>query len=264
MRGRLTVWAILLAASLAAAAPARATIPVDLELVLAVDVSGSMDFDELELQREGYVEALASREVAEAIAWGAYGRIALAYLEWAGPGNQRLTVPWRAIEDAAGLRAFAGEVAGAPTIRMRGTSISAALETSLRLFEDNGFQGLRRVIDISGDGPNNMGAPVLPIRDRVLQRGITINGLPITLKHQMASGVDLDIYYEDCVIGGPGAFLMAVHEREQLATAIRQKLVLEIAGLAAAVVPAQYAPRPEPRVDCTIGERMRRYWESGP
>ena len=143
------------------AAPAIA-VPVDLELVLAVDISGSMDTDEQALQRRGYIEAFLHAEVAAAVRGGPYGRIAAAYVEWAGPGAQRVTVPWTLIETAADAEDFAAGLAEAPRARFRGTSISGALAFAAPLFENNGYEGLRRVIDVSGDGPNNAGAPVTP------------------------------------------------------------------------------------------------------
>jgi hypothetical protein len=250
-------------------APAReaaAETPVDLELVLAVDVSGSMDIDEQAIQRQGYVEAFTHPEVAGAIRSGPYGRIAVAYVEWAGPGAQAVTVPWTLVEDLGTAAAFADELAEAPPARRRGTSISGALLFSAPLFESNGFEGLRRVIDVSGDGPNNAGAPVVPSRDAVLARGVVINGLPVALKtpgYSAIGGDDLVAYYRACVIGGPGAFVVPVTEPGQLKEAIRQKLVLEIAGLPPRLVPAAEAG-PEPAVDCLIGERLRRVWERDP
>jgi hypothetical protein len=250
-------------AVLAADAPATAQdLPVDLELVLAVDVSGSMDAEERQLQRDGYIEAFLHPDVINAIAGGLNGRIAVAYVEWAGPKSQTLVIPWRLVDGQAAAEALSAELAAAKSPRIRGTSISAALAFSGALFEDNGYAGMRQVIDISGDGPNNMGPPVLPMREAVIARGITINGLPVTLHpgtmFSLPAGL-LDIYYEDCVIGGPGAFFIAVQAPEQLAEAIRRKLVLEIAGREPEVVPAQSAQM-APRIDCLIGEKTRPEW----
>jgi hypothetical protein len=243
---------------------ALAETPVDLELVLAVDVSGSMDMEEQAVQRAGYMAALVHPQVLAAIRGGGYGRIAAAYVEWGGPTARQVTVPWRLIESAEDAATFVSELAEAPTSRFRGTSISGALEFSAPLFDDNGFEGFRRVIDISGDGPNNTGVPVAPTRDAVLGRGITINGLPILLRPSSTGYgtiTQLDVYYEDCVIGGPGAFVVAVDAPEQLPDAIRRKLVLEIAGPPARAMPAARHQRP-PRVDCMIGESLRRFWGS--
>ena len=259
---------VLLSAGWLAPAPAVAEdVPVDLELILAVDVSGSMDVEEQRLQRAGYVAALTDPQILGAIRSGAYGRVAMAYVEWAGSTAQSLTAPWSLVDDGESAEAFAQRVAAAPLARFRGTSISGALAFSAPLFEGNGYEGMRRVIDVSGDGPNNMGPPVVPVRDAVLEQGIVINGLPIMLRPSQTGTMDipaLDVYYTDCVIGGPASFVLAVQEPGQLAEAIRQKLVLEIAGLPPRVVPAaeQRATR-GPRIDCMVGERLRRSWEWG-
>jgi Protein of unknown function (DUF1194) len=257
MRG---ISAAVIGLSLVGQPAAKADTNVDLELVLAVDISGSMDPDEQELQRAGYVAALRHPDVAKAVKAGPLGRIAITYFEWAGPDAHRVAVPWTVVDGAPAFEAFAARVAAAPINRMRGTSISTALYLSRDLFRENPFIGERMVVDVSGDGPNNMGPPVLAARDQLVADGIVINGLPIMLK-QGGSGFgsinDLDVYYRDCVIGGVGSFTVPVRERGQLADAIRRKLVLEIAGL---------TPGPEARIlrasttDCLIGERQRRNW----
>ncbi|HUL06067.1 MAG TPA: DUF1194 domain-containing protein [Candidatus Acidoferrum sp.] len=247
--------------------------PVDLELVLAVDVSGSMDEGERALQRQGYVRAFLHPEVVAAITAGVYGRIAVTYVEWAGSRAQEVLIPWRALDGSASAEAFAATLRAAPTSHIHGTSISGALAFASTLFEGNGFAGARQAIDVSGDGPNNMGPPVEPARDAVVARGITINGLPLTLHAGWGAGYGgleaglLDLYYEDCVIGGPGAFFLSVKAPEQLADAIRRKLVLEIAGRAPVLLPAQFSQRPSrpdergsPRIDCMIGEKTRPSW----
>jgi hypothetical protein len=230
---------------------------VDVELVIAVDVSYSMDPDEQALQREGYIIGFNSPEFLNALQQGAHGRIAVTYFEWAGANDQRVVVPWRLIDGPATAKAFTDAVAAAPYRRAYRTSISGALQFAMPLFETSGFRGLRRVIDVSGDGVNNQGAPVAIIRDEVLERGITINGLPILLKRPSAATMDiedLDVYYEDCVIGGAGAFVIPIRERDQFRAATRTKMVQEIAGHepAARVMPAG----DKPRISCTIGERM--------
>jgi len=245
---------------------------VDLELVLAIDISRSMDLDELKLQRQGYVEAFRHPEVIRAIETGPNGRIAVTYVEWAGSAYQSVLVPWSIVSNQAEAEAFAERIGAAPLERERGTSISHGLDFSAGLFASSGASGLRRAIDISGDGPNNVGPPVAPMRDRVAADGITINGLPIMLKTVTAAGPynipDLDIYYEDCVIGGPGAFVVTVDDPARFAFAIRRKLVLEIAGAGpqgppgaagARVVPVADV-RPAPRVDCLVGEKARGRW----
>ena len=236
---------------------------VDLELVLAVDVSGSMDHDEQLLQRSGYIEAIQHPDVVDAIGTGLIGRIAVTYMEWAGPLANRVVVPWRVIDGPETAVAFAGELSAAPVGTMRGTSISGGLSAAASLFGSSGFEAQRRVIDISGDGPNNMGPPVTPVRDEVLALGIIINGLPIMMKRRdygYGTIQDLDEYYANCVIGGPGAFLVAVDDPNQLVAAIRRKLVLEIADAGGDLSYVQATPDADPNYDCGVGERQRREW----
>ncbi len=249
--------------------PGRATpgtVAVDVELVLAVDISYSMDFDELALQRDGYVQAITSKEFLDALRHGMHGKVAVTYVEWAGIAEQRIVMPWRLIDGPDTARTVAAEIARAPVRRAFRTSISGALMFSAPLFEGNGFTGIRRVIDVSGDGTNNQGPIVTTAREEVLAKGITINGLPIMLKEPQPGSVDLkdlDIYYEDCVIGGPGAFVVPVRERDKFKDAIRTKLVLEIAGTTPEprVMPAAASA---PRISCTIGELMwQRRWGGG-
>ena len=259
---------------LAAAAPtpprfadrSPSAIPVDVELVIAVDVSYSMDPDEQALQREGYIQALTSREFLRALREGANGKIAVTYFEWAGANDQKVVMPWRLIDGPEAADAVAAEIARAPYRRASRTSISGALRFAKPLFDNSGYRGLRRVIDVSGDGANNSGPLVVPTRDDIIASGITINGLPIMLKRASYATLDieqLDIYYEDCVIGGPGAFVIPIREREKFIEATRTKLVLEIAGRQPErrVIPASAEA---PRVSCTIGEKMwRDRWGGG-
>jgi len=233
-------------------------VPVDVELVIAVDVSYSMDPDEQALQREGYVQALTSREFMQALRQGPNGKIAVTYFEWAGPSDQKILMPWRLIEGPESADSVASEIASAPYRRASRTSIAGALMFAKPLFDNSGYRGLRRVIDVSGDGTNNAGPLIVPTRDDVLAAGITINGLPIMLKRATPGTMDieeLDIYYEDCVIGGPGAFVVPIRERAKFIEATRTKLVLEIAGRQPQprVVPASAQA---PRISCTIGEKM--------
>jgi hypothetical protein len=239
----------------------RAAADVDLELVLAVDVSYSMDPDEQALQREGYILGLTSPEFLNALKQGAHGRIAITYFEWAGIADQKVVVPWRLIDGAATAKAFTDEMAAAPYRRAYRTSISGALLYASPLFDQNPFHGLRRTVDVSGDGVNNQGPPVTTIRDELLAKTITINGLPIMLKRPMAASMDienLDVYYEDCVIGGRGAFVVPIKEREHFKDATRTKLVMEVAGR---TPPARVIPvnSEAPRISCMIGERMWQY-----
>ena len=238
-------------------------VEVDVELVMAVDISYSMDYDELALQREGYVQALTSTEFLNALKQGTNAKVAVTLVEWAGVNDQRIVLPWRLIDGPASAETVAAEMAKAPVRRAYRTSIAGALMFAAALFEGNGFRGIRRVIDVSGDGTNNQGPIVTQVRDDVIAKGITINGLPIMLKEPQPNSIDikdLDIYYEDCVIGGPGAFVVPIREREKFKDAIRTKLVLDIAALPAEprVIPAAAA---SPRISCTIGEQMRqRRW----
>jgi hypothetical protein len=237
---------------------ASAAVQVDAELVLAVDVSYSMDPDEQQLQREGYIAAITSREFLQAMKNGMNGRIAMTYFEWAGSHHQQIIVPWRLIDGPESADAFAADIGRARYTRASRTSISSALLFAAPLFEGSGYRGIRRVIDVSGDGVNNNGPPVTMVRDEVVAKGITINGLPILLKRPNASTLDidqLDIYFEDCVIGGPGAFVIPIKERDQFKEAIRTKLVLEIAGRQPEhrIVPVAASA---PRISCTIGERL--------
>jgi Protein of unknown function (DUF1194) len=274
MRGRIAVFGglvLVAAAALAGFSLAAPNIPpplaqrsesaatsVDVELILAVDVSYSMDPEEQALQREGYMAALTSREFLQALKQGMHGRIALTYFEWAGMHHQQIIVPWRIIDGPETADGFAADIGRARYTRASRTSISGALLFAAPMFEGSGYRGVRRVIDVSGDGVNNNGPLVTVTRDEVLAKGITINGLPILLKRPNASTLDidqLDVYYEDCVIGGPGAFVIPIKERDQFKEAIRTKLVLEIAGRTPErqIVPASAAA---PRISCTIGERL--------
>jgi hypothetical protein len=234
------------------------TIPVDVELVLAVDVSYSMDPDEQALQREGYRLALTSKEFLQALHEGAHGKIAITYVEWSGQHDQQVVVPWRLIEGPESADAVAAEIARAPYRRASRTSISGGLAFAQGLFATSGYRGLRRVIDVSGDGPNNSGMPVAPVRDAIVKKGIVINGLPLMLKRPYRGMMDiahLDWYYKDCVTGGPGSFVIPVRGREQFVEATRNKLVLEVAGRQpkARVIRASAE---HPRVSCLIGETL--------
>ncbi len=241
---------------------AAADVEVDLELVLAVDVSRSMDTSEQQLQRDGYVAAFHHPDVIQAIQSGALGRIAVTYFEWAGPGSQTEIAPWTLISNAADADAFTRKLSVGAVNRLFGTSISSSLSFGAELFDDNGFTGERRAIDISGDGPNNSGRPVEPARDAVVSRGITINGLPIVIRPSYmtsAFGIpNLDAYYKDCVIGGPGAFTIAVTDPANFEVAIRRKLVTEIAGTEErARVIAVADTVPAKKADCMVGEKTR-------
>lgn len=237
---------------------------VDLELVLAVDISRSMDFGEQIIQRRGYIEAFRSREVISAITNGMWGRISVTYVEWSGSGAARVVVPWMLISDAKSAARFAAALEDREPLRISRTSISGALEFSQLLFGAAGWQGLRRVIDVSGDGPNNHGKPVKPVSAATANGGVTINGLPLMVRTSTYGfGIEnLDEYYQDCVVGGPGAFVVPVYSWQEFPAAVRRKLVMEIAGR-----------EPEPLIrriaavdnemgdraggtDCMIGEKL--------
>lgn len=212
--------------------PSGAAQQVDVELVLAVDVSRSMDVEEQEIQRKGYADAFRHPAIASAIRNGAIGRIAVTYVEWAATAAQ--TVGWTVISTPAEARAFAAKLEAAPIWSARHTSIANALATSAALINTNAYQGTRRVIDMSGDGPNNYGASIDTARKAVVDRGIIINGLPVMLRGagQYMGSVSLEQYYKDCVVGGRGAFVLPVRDVKELASTIRAKLVTEIADLA--------------------------------
>ncbi len=260
--GRAALMAVLTLActpSSHAAPPPAGPPTVDVALVLAVDVSYSMDVEEQALQREGYTQALVSPEFLNALKLGPNGRIAIAYVEWAGEHEQKLVLPWRLIDGPASAQAVADEIRAAPLRRVYRTSISGGLLFSLNLLQDSGYRALRRVIDVSGDGVNNQGRRVDNVRDEVVARGITINGLPLMLKRPNTSSMDiddLDFYYEDCVIGGPGAFVVPVRERAEFITAIKTKMVLEVAGVVPKRAPRIIPVVQPPRISCTIGEKI--------
>lgn len=218
-------------------APVRDTeaaeVPVDLELVLLVDVSGSVDAQEAELQRRGYAAAIADKRVVEAIAGGPLGRIAVTYVEWADDTYQNVVVGWTVIDGPAAAQSFAERLVAAPINTAFWTSIGAALDFAVRHLEGNGFAGVRKVVDISGDGYSNRGRPPGEARDAAVKAGVVINGLPILNTRPNPWGGmppnDLDAYYERHVIGGPGAFVQVARDFNSFGQAILSKLVREIA-----------------------------------
>jgi hypothetical protein len=235
---------------------------VDLALILAVDVSSSMNEHELRTQRDGYVSAFRDPQVLLSIESGARGRIAVTYLEWAGPTYQNVLIPWTVIDEPADAARFAAALAAMPLVAEAGTSISGGLSAAGRLLATSGIRSDRGVVDVSGDGPNNVGPPVTPIRDDLVDDGVTINGLAITLapsnEPDRADGFGngyLETYYANCVIGGPDAFVLEVHGIAGFEAAIRRKLIREIAGLPARLVPASSHPQSHPVVDClSVGQ----------
>ncbi len=243
--------------------------PVDLVLALGADVSRSVDFDEGRLQRQGYIDAFRDPQVIQAIGSGMLGRIAVGYFEWAGDGLSKIVQDWTLIEDAAGAHAFADALTRQSPEPKRRTSVSGAISFGLAWLDRNDFEGTRRVIDISGDGPNNSGELVVTARDRAIAAGVTINGLPIMdLGHGGYGGrfniANLDLYYRDCVIGGPGAFLIVAESFNDFARAVRRKLILEIANLpppaprARIHLAQQVMPTPRIPPPCDVGEQILR------
>ncbi|WP_052600474.1 DUF1194 domain-containing protein [Microvirga lotononidis] len=252
MRGLVVPLALILAVSGAWGAEGKPG--VDLALVLAVDISQSMETDEQDLQRQGYVEALRSPEVQQAIRQGLLGRIAVTYVEWSGTEEQQVLVPWTVIEQPEDALGFAEHLIQSPIHRAGYTSISGVIDFSLGLLRESGVDPARRVIDISGDGPNNQGRPVTEARDEAVSLGTTINGLPIMLEQPRGPWdiPDLDLYYRDCVIGGAGAFMIPIRERRQFLEAIRTKIVREVSDLR---IPETFVQRAQitTSADCPAG-----------
>jgi hypothetical protein len=229
----------------------RAQTEIDLALVLAVDASRSMDPDERELQRQGYVEAFRSPMLHRAIQRGVLGQVAVTYIDWSDASDQRIVVPWTLIRQPDEALNFAERLAGMSMQRVLGsTSISGAIDFSRRLLMASPFAATRKVIDISGDGANNRGRPVTEARDEAIAQGITINGLALMLKRPEGPFEihNVDDYYRDCVIGGLGAFMMAVREGRDFAEAIKAKIIREITNPSA--VPTIQKTSAQPRVNC--------------
>ena len=218
-------------AVLAGAKTARAQTPVDLQLVLAIDVSRSIDEVEAELQRRGYIEALTDDRVIDAIRSGENKRIALCYTEWAGTHYQTVVIDWMVIDSARSARRFADKLAESPRASQSWTAIGAALAHAGQRFEESGFISIRRVIDVSGDGRTNDGPPAEQVRDKLVAQGIVVNGLPVMMGREnfgRPSDLTLDKYYEDDVIGGPGSFLIVARNFDDFGRAVRSKLIREI------------------------------------
>jgi hypothetical protein len=221
--------------------PARAEEAVDVALVLAVDVSRSIDADEARLQREGYRTAVSDPVVVAAIRGGMLGSIAIAYVEWAGIEYQQTVIPWRRIASQADANAWAAEIADAPRNSLSWTSIHGAIRHARLVLADCPWEATRRVIDVSGDGVNNSGPPADLQRDAAVAEGITINGLPI-INDRPTFGrmppVPLDDYFRENVIGGDGHFMIVAEDFESFGVAVKRKLIREIAGLPGDAIPA--------------------------
>ncbi|MBL4721568.1 MAG: DUF1194 domain-containing protein [Alphaproteobacteria bacterium] len=253
-----------------ARADAKGLIPVDLELVLAIDISGSVDDEEARLQRDGYVAALESEDIIRAVMSGMLGRIAITYIEYAGAEFSDTVVGWTLISGAEEAQAFARKVAAAPIRTEVWTSISGAIEFALPQFATNAFEGTRQVIDVSGDGPNNTGGLVTAAREAAQALGVTVNGLPIINGRISPSGwpqmKDLDLYYKDCVITGPASFIVVADSFQDFARAIRRKLILEIANatpVQAEVGPLWRVSSGRAKIPCDVGEkRIEDIWKT--
>jgi hypothetical protein len=216
---------VLMLLALGTIGPVRAQTPVDLHLLLAVDASGSVDFTRFELQRRGYVAAFRNPQVLQAVRGGGNQSIALAMFQWTGPYLQAQIVPWTQVKDDASANAVASIIETTPRrLFGGGTSISGAIDYSMRWFSQSPFKGERRVIDISGDGSNNGGRSVIRARDEAVGADVNINGLPI-----LAWEPYLDQYYKENVIGGPGAFMIVAKDFDAFADAILKKMIIEIA-----------------------------------
>lgn len=244
---RLPFWMIVLTVLFATPVDAQQRRPppgdeVDLQLVLAVDVSGSVDEQEAILQRNGYISAISDPEVIKAITSGTLGRIAVTYFEWAGDGWQVPITDWHIIDGFNSATEYAVRLRKAPPGRGPWTSISDAIDHGVTLIENSPYKSFRKVIDISGDGPNNTGGLVVPARDAAIAKRITINGLPIIngrLNVGRTPMPNLDLYYRHCVIGGPRAFMIVANGFNDFARAIKRKLILEIADQIPATGPIQ-------------------------
>src|SRR5262249_53056381 len=197
-----------------------------LQLVLAVDASGSVDQRRFELQMQGYVAAFRDPRVLHAIQSGPTQAIAVTMVQWTGPALQIQVLPWTLINDATTAQAFCTVIGALPRLLFwGGTSTMGVTDYAVPLLLETQFKGPRRVIDISGDGSNTRGRPAASARDAAVRAGIIINGLPI-----LALEPDLDRYFSDHVIGGPGAFVIAVENYEAFADAILKKLIREMAA----------------------------------
>lgn len=252
-----TLALFLLASDVLAAGPSVSEAQLDVALVIAVDVSSSMESEEQGLQREGFIDAFRSSLVHEAIENGVNGRIAVTYVEWSGVKDQRVIMPWTLIDSPERAVSFSNQLAYQPLRQAGMTSISGIIDYSRKLFDQLGGAPVRRVIDVSGDGPNNDGRHVTYARDEAIADGIIINGLPIMFRRSTGSREmdDLDLYFRECVIGGVGSFVLPLHDAEQFAMVIRTKIMREIAGIGEGrplIIPTQQG-----NMNCVTGERRK-------
>jgi Protein of unknown function (DUF1194) len=236
MRSIRALLVLTLAGAAALPAIARAAEQVDLLLVLAADVSRSVDSGKFQLQREGYAAAVSDPHVLDAVRSGRTGRIGLTYIEWSGLGSQRVVIDWTTISDAETAKGFGDRLLEAPRSFADRTSISGAIEFAMSHLARAPFESQRRTIDVSGDGTNNSGRDVSLARDEALAQGVTINGLVILSETPLAWNPDhtnppggLDNYYRNNVIGGPGAFVLAAQNFNSFGEAIIKKMIAEVA-----------------------------------
>jgi hypothetical protein len=210
--------------------PASATENVDLKLVLAMDVSGSINNDELWLERTGTATAFLDPDVISAIQQGALGRIAVSVLDFSSPGFGKTVIGWRIIQDPASAAALARAILAVPRTPGDRTSVSNALELGSKLIRssEKDIIATREAIDVAGDGANNIGKPMQQIRENVTAQGIVVNGLPVMDESANGYFPNLDKYYQACVAAGRGAFVIAVRNYKDFASAMRRKLILEI------------------------------------
>jgi hypothetical protein len=279
---------------LALPAAAQERKEVDLALILAVDISGSVDPEEAKLQRQGYVDAFRDKVIVRAILGGNHGRIAVAYFEWSDAWVQKLLVDWTLLDSEGAIEAFTRRLENAPISIARRTSISGAIRYAIPMYRRMPYEADRKVLDISGDGSNNDGGLVTDVRHDALKERIVINGLPIMNDRPNPFGfpseADLDRYYLHCVTGGPRSFVEVAQNFEDFPRAVRKKLLQEVADtgplndfdigdLGAVRANIQLAQsngrrqarveedftrfvRPEYELGCDIGEkRSRDFWQ---
>jgi hypothetical protein len=251
MHAALLVASTLALFALSSSAPAApAAEQVDLKLVLATDVSGSINDEEAQIQRLGTAEAFVDPEVIKSIQGGALGRIAVAMLDFSSPEYDKVVIDWHIIRDKASATAFAELVRAAPRSPGRRTSVSSALELGSTLIEASAADivATRRVIDVSGDGPNNDGNPMREVHDRIIGQGIVVNGLPVMDDNANGYYPGLDRYYAACVAGGRGSFVVVVHSFKDFGAAMRHKLILEISSNEPPTKFANVAPAKNPLI----------------
>ena len=231
-------WLIGVAAALSLGAHAASAETVDLQLVLAADVSISVDNEEFQLQREGYAAAITSEAVLNAIHAGPHRAIAVCFIEWSGPQKQHVVADWTVIRDGEMATVFANTLRTAPRSFADATAIGSAIDFAMRYFEQSGVESERRIIDVSGDGDSNSGRPVEYARDDAVKAKVVINGLAIVNEHPLPGFIGhvqpvggIGHYYRTRVAGGAGSFVFQIDSFDGFAEAIERKLVAEIAFL---------------------------------